>query len=73
MNGKKRNIRRNDFLIFAQNCGIGEKPANAMLNKLHSMRDELLHECAQSFLSDQLKSQMEVLITQRADIIAVNQ
>lgn len=70
MNGKKRNIRRNDFLIFAQNCGIGEKPANAMLNNLHSMKAKLLHECTQSFLSDPLKRQMEVLITQRADIIA---
>ena len=34
VHGKKRNIHRNDFLAFAQNCGISEKAAEDMIRSI---------------------------------------
>ena len=34
VHGKKRNIHRNDFLAFAQNCGISEKAAENMIRSI---------------------------------------
>lgn len=35
-NDKKRNLRRNDFLKFAEACGINKKPAEKMIANLIS-------------------------------------
>jgi serine/threonine-protein kinase HipA len=69
LNGKKSNIRRNDFVKFAENCSISIKYANAMMNKLCSMRDDFLMQCNQSFLSDELKTKTKELIVQRTEVI----
>lgn len=69
LNGKKRNIRRKDFLIFADKCNISIKSANAMLNKLYSLQDEFLKECDRSYLSDENKNKMKELIVQRSRVI----
>jgi serine/threonine-protein kinase HipA len=65
LNGKKRNIRRMDFVKFAENCSISVKSANDMLNKLCSLSDHYLMQCDQSYLSDDLKIKMKELILQR--------
>lgn len=72
LNGKKKNIQRKDFLKFAENCQFSEKSANAMLNKLYSLRNEFLMQCDNSYLSDDLKLQTKELIVQRTEIIAVH-
>ena len=69
LNGKKRNIRRKDFVKFAENSGIFEKSANAMLNKLSSLKDAFLMQCDHSYLSDELKAKTKELIVQRVEII----
>ena len=69
MNGKRRNIRRTDFVKFAENCNIPAKSANAMLNKLCSLSDDFLVQCDQSYLSDGLKIKTKELIMQRIDVI----
>ena len=71
LNGKKKNIQRRDFLKFAENCSIAEKSANAMLNKLYSLKDEFLIQCDNSYLLDEYKIQTKELIMQRAGIIAM--
>lgn len=70
LNGKKRNIQRKDFMKFAESCGISEKSANAMLNKLFSLRDNFLMQCDQSYLLDELKLQTKDLIIKRTEIFA---
>ncbi|MEA4889210.1 MAG: HipA domain-containing protein [Clostridiaceae bacterium] len=65
LNGKKRNIRRKDFIKFAENCSISIKSANAMLNKLCSLRENFLTECDRSYLSNELKMKTKDLIVQR--------
>lgn len=72
LNGKKRNIRRNDFMNFAENCSVSVKSANAMLNKLYSLRDAFLTQCDLSYLSDELKNKTKELIMQRAGVIGLS-
>ena len=69
LNGKKRNIRRKDFVEFAENCGVNAKSADAMMKKLCSLKDDFLLQCDQSYLSDDLKQKMKDLISKRIDRI----
>jgi len=69
MNGKKRNLRRNDFLVFADACGLGRKPAESMLDKLVSMRLHLVTMIEQSLLPDKLKTDFTALLATRIDAI----
>lgn len=66
LNGKKRNIRRKDFVKFAENCDIPVKSANAMLDKLCSLREAFLTQCDHAWLPDELKIKMRDLIMQRS-------
>lgn len=69
MNGKKRNLRRNDFLVFADACGLDRKPAESMLDKLVSMRLRLAAMIEQSLLPDKLKTDFTALLATRTDAI----
>jgi len=65
LNGKKRNIRRKDFIEFAQNCQISKKSAENMLIKLCSLKDKFLLQCDNSYLTFNQKLKMQELITER--------
>jgi serine/threonine-protein kinase HipA len=67
LNGKKRNIRRNDFLTFAENSGIERKQAEKMIAKIVSMRDVYLELCRESYLSEDMKTAFEDLIYKRIE------
>jgi serine/threonine-protein kinase HipA len=69
MNGKKTNVHRKDFLIFADSCGLGRKPAEKMLDKLVSMRPRLLAMIGESLLPEKLKTDFMALLAGRADAI----
>jgi serine/threonine-protein kinase HipA len=69
MNGKKRNLHRNDFLVFADACGLGRKPAERMLDKLVSMRLHLATMIEQSLLPDKLRTDFTALLATRIDAI----
>ena len=40
LNGKKQNIRRKDFLIFADTCGLNRKSAEKMMEKIGATPQE---------------------------------
>ncbi len=65
MNGKKRNLRRKDFLIFAEGCGIPRSAAEKMTEKLLSMETRFLEMCEDSLLPEDKKAQFETLIKDR--------
>lgn len=69
MNGKKRNLRRNDFFIFAENIGIPSKSADKLLKKVISMEDQYIKMCRESFLPDSMKIALEELLTGRLQIL----
>ncbi len=65
MNGKKRNVTRNDFLSFAESCSIDKKVAIKMMENVLAKTDMLLELCEDSYLSDAMKQQMVELIKVR--------
>lgn len=65
LNGKKANIKYNDFLLFALKFGLTEKYVNQTINTFKRQLP-LLHETInQSFLSDDLKTAYHQLIEER--------
>lgn len=69
MNGKKTNIRRRDFLKFAQNCGIAATAAEKMINRQISMVPKYLSICEASLLTPELKVRLTKTIEERTDTI----
>lgn len=69
LNGKKRNLRRNDFLKFAAECGISPKAAEKMIDKIISMRDVYLSLCAESYIPAEMKTRFFALIDERIDAL----
>lgn len=70
LNGKKRNIRKNDFLFFTENSKIPQKSAEKMIKKVVSLKETYLKMCRDSYLPDDMKSVFEKLITDRISILA---
>lgn len=69
LNGKKRNIRKKDFMIFAGNSGISDKAAEKMIKKLCALKERYMEQCELSYLTDELKDKTKELILQRIQIL----
>lgn len=69
INGKKNNIRKKDFLIFAGNCGISEISAEKMIAKIVSQEQKFIEMCEKSFLPQGMKEMLAELIADRNDIL----
>ena len=67
LNGKKNNIKKNDFIKFAKNIGINEKAAIKMIEKIVSLKDKYIDMVNNSFLSDKMKNDFIELILSRYD------
>ena len=65
MNGKKSNFRRNDFLIFARQCGIAEAAAEKLIRGVLSAEQAILSLCDDSYLPEDLKTALKELIRSR--------
>ena len=70
LNGKKKNIRRKDFLAFAEKCGIGSRAAEKMIGKIVSLEDKYIKMCRDSYLPEDMKEALENLIKQRIATLA---
>jgi len=69
MNGKKTNLRRKDFLLFADAAGLGRKPAEKMLGMLVSMRPRFAAMIRESLLPEGLKADFAALLNRRTDAL----
>ena len=69
MNGKKMNIRKKDFLIFADGCGISKNSAEKMIEKLVSMKPKFISMCMESHLPENLKESLVALIENRMEMM----
>lgn len=65
MNGKKTNIRRKDFLIFADECGISRSQAEKMIAMLISKKEKFISMCSASLMPDHLRERFAGLIEER--------
>ncbi len=69
MNGKKTNLRRKDFLVFADACGISSKAAEGMLSKVISMHTQFANMISESLLPEELKKRFSDLLSKRIEAI----
>lgn len=70
MNGKKTNIRKKDFLIFADGCGLSRVSAEKMIANLVKKKDIFISMCGESLLPDSMKERLSLLIEERAASLA---
>ena len=68
MNGKKQNLRKKDFMVFADACGIQKNAAEKMIAKVLSMKERYLLLCEESLLPDRLKQRFAALMEKRCSI-----
>lgn len=66
LNGKKRNIRRSDFITFAENVDISREAAEKIIYRIVSLADTYIELCKSSYLPDDMKESLENLIIKRA-------
>ena len=69
MNGKKTNLRRKDFLIFAEECGISHSSAEKMIAMLVSMKERFIGMCSISLIPEHLKGRFVSLIEERGRVL----
>ena len=70
LNGKKQNIRRKDFLMFADTIGISERSAEKMIEKIVKLKEKYILMCRDSYMPQQMRESLENLIEQRIAVLA---
>ena len=69
INGKKQNIRRKDFIVFAETIGIADKAAEKLIEKIVKLKDKYIIMCRESYMPDDMKETLENLIENRIAIL----
>ncbi|MBE5906815.1 MAG: HipA domain-containing protein [Lachnospiraceae bacterium] len=70
VNGKKRNIRKKDFLALAENLGITNKTALTLMKKLTSYKQAFLTEVRNSYIPKEMKESLIELMEKRIEIFS---
>ena len=69
MNGKKQSIRRKDFLIYAEKCGISNVSAEKMIESIVKKKDKFINMCMESLLPEHLKNEFVELLEKRISVL----
>lgn len=69
LNGKKSNIRKKDFFVFAEKIGVPQHAAHKMINQLVAQKDMLQSMCMESYLPEYLKEKFSQFIEERCSIL----
>jgi len=69
INGKKRNIHRKDFLIFAAGCGIAKLAAEKMIEQLIFMEPVFIDMCCNSLMPQDMKEAFIELVDKRVSVL----
>lgn len=69
MNGKKANIRRKDFLVFAEECGIPLNSAERTIAMLLSKKKKFISMCNDSLLPEHIKERFVSLMEERMSVL----
>ena len=67
INGKKRNITRKDFFIFAETCGLSQTAAEKMIAKMLTLQPVFLSRCAASHLPEEMQQAFADMIISRME------
>ncbi len=69
LNGKKRNLRRGDFLKFSESIGLDKRVSNKLIDRLISKEKILDEICDESYLKDELKIKFKKLLNERIEAL----
>lgn len=69
LNGKKRNFHRNDFLKIADTRSMEITCAWEIIDRLKEYKSELIWKMEESYLADELKERLILLIEERINSI----
>lgn len=69
LNGKKQNIHRKDFLVFADECRISAASAEKMIKKLVSLNPRFSAMCEESLLPEDMRESFAALIEERCGVL----
>ena len=69
LNGKKKNLRKKDFMALAFNIKLDEKIATRLLKKIVSMKDIFLKMTEQSLIPNDMKENFKILISKRCEML----
>ena len=69
LNGKKRKLRRKDFVTFAESCGLNERAAVKIIDRLCSYKYKYIEECKGSYLPEDMIANITELIEKRIEVI----
>jgi len=69
LNGKKKNLRKNDFLTFADNIGLQDKVAERLMDKVVKLEKKYITMCQNSYLTEEMKAVLCSLISERIEKI----
>lgn len=70
MNGKKTHLRKKDFAVFAENCGINPVSCSRITHKLVALKPDYLSMVEKSHLSVELKKGFATLIENRCAVLS---
>ena len=68
LNGKKMNLRRKDFMVFADECGISRASAEKMIGLLVKKKETFISMCRASFLPEYMQERLCTLINDRMNL-----
>jgi serine/threonine-protein kinase HipA len=69
LNGKKTNLRKNDFYAFSTQCGLSKTVADRLIHKVISLKEKYIEMCNESLLPQNLKERLIDLINQRLKVL----
>ena len=67
--GNKNNIRRREWLAFANRCGVKERVAERVLRELGEATEDALGLVSRSALPDEMKDSYQALLRQRGKVL----
>ncbi len=70
MNGRKRKLKRKDFLLFAKSIGLNEKTAEKIISDIIKLQAKYLALCDEAYLSASMKNKIKEIILERIQILA---
>ena len=69
MNGKKTHIRRKDFMVFAEECGMTRSSAEKMIAMLVAKKEKFFTICKGSLLPESMQERLVKLIEERTCVL----
>lgn len=69
LNGKRRKIKRSDFEVAMNGCGLEEKIIDNLFSKFIKVTDKWLEFIDISFLPQDMKQQYKLIITRKLDLL----